>query len=136
MTSLHARMRLLSRRRPMVALIVQVALLAMVWFACDTVVRALHLPIPGSVGALALVLALLAMRVVPETSLRCGADWLLADMLLFFIPAVMAVWEHLPLLRSEGLRIVVAIVLGTVMVMATTAGLVDLAFRWKQHRAR
>jgi holin-like protein len=98
--------------------------------------RRLHLPLPGSVLALGLLLALLGLRVVPLAALRRGADWLLAEMLLFFIPAVMAVSQHMDLLRAEGVRIVAVILLGTVLVMATTAFLVDLVWRRGQRRAR
>jgi holin-like protein len=71
------------------------------------------------------------------SSLRRGADWLLAEMLLFFIPAVMAVSQHAALLRAEGVRIVAVILIGTVLVMTATAFLVDLVWRWRQkHHAQ
>jgi holin-like protein len=136
MKTMHARMRLLARRRPLLALILQVLLLTLFWYACDALARGLHLPLPGSVLALGLLLLLFATGAVPMTSLRRGADWLLAEMLLFFIPAVMAVWQHLPLLRQEGLRIMVVILCGTLLVMVTTALLVDRVFRWRQRHAR
>jgi holin-like protein len=135
MNSLHVRMRWLAWRRPHVARWAQVALIVLFWFACDLASRRLRLPVPGSILAMGLLLALLLGGVVPATSLRRGADWLLAEMLLFFIPAVMAVWQHLPLLRAEGVRILAVILVGTVLVMGTTALLVDLVFRWRQRRA-
>lgn len=136
MNSLHVRMRWLAWRRPLVARWVQVLLIVLVWLACDQLSRRLHLPIPGSLLAMALLLAMLLAGAVPAASLRRGADWLLAEMLLFFIPAVMAVWEHLPLMRAEGWRILVVILVGTALVMGTTALLVDLMFRWSLRRAR
>ncbi len=136
MNSLHVRMRWLGWRRPLVARWAQVWLIVLVWLACDQVSHRLHLPIPGSLLAMALLLAMLLAGVVPAASLRRGAEWLLAEMLLFFIPAVMAVWEHLPLMRAQGGRILVVIVVGTMLVMGTTALLVDLMFRWRLRRAR
>lgn len=136
MNTLHVRLRWLSWHRPRLARWSQVALIVLLWFACDQCVRRLHVPVPGSVLALGLLLLLLLSGVVPAVGLRRGADWLLAEMLLFFIPAVMAVWQHLPLLRQQGVRIFVVIVVGTVLVMGTTALLVDLMFRWRQRHAR
>jgi holin-like protein len=136
MNTVHVRMRWLAWRRPQLARVAQVVAIVLFWFACDQGSRRLHLPVPGSVLALGLLLALLLAGVVPAVGLRRGADWLLAEMLLFFIPAVMAVWQHLPLLRQEGVRILLVILLGTVMVMGTTALLVDLTFRWRQRHAR
>jgi len=135
MKKLHSRMRWFAWHRPQWARAVQVLSIVVLWFACDQASRRWHLPIPGSVLAMGLLLALLLSGVVPAAGLRRGADWLLAEMLLFFIPAVMAVWQHLPLLREEGGRILLVILLGTVLVMGTTACLVDLVFRWKQRHA-
>lgn len=114
----------------------QVLLIVLVWLVCDQLSCRLHLPVPGSLLAMALLLAMLLAGVVPAASLRRGADWLLAEMLLFFIPAVMAVWEHLPLMRQQGGRILVVILVGTLLVMGTTALLVDLMFRWRLRHAR
>lgn len=136
MKTLHARLRWFAWHWPLTARWTQVAAIVVFWFACDQLSRRCQWPVPGSVLALGLLLALLLAGVVPAAGLRRGADWLLAEMLLFFIPAVMAVWQHLPLLRQQGLRIVLVILVGTVLVMATTALLVDLMFRWRQHRAR
>ncbi|EIL96444.1 MULTISPECIES: CidA/LrgA family protein [Rhodanobacter] len=137
MKTLHARMRLLDRRHPRLALLVQVLLLVVLCAVCEYVVRAWRLPVPGSVLALGVLLLMLACGVVPMSSLRRGADWLLAEMLLFFIPAVMAVSQHAALLRAEGVRIVAVILIGTVLVMTATAFLVDLVWRWRQkHHAQ
>lgn len=135
MNKLHARMRWLAWRKPLVARWSQVALIVLVWFACDQLSRHFHWPVPGSLLAMALLLLVLMAGVLPAAGLRRGADWLLAEMLLFFIPAVMAVWQHLPLLREQGGRILLVILAGTALVMITTAVLVDLMFRWRRGRA-
>jgi holin-like protein len=134
MKTLHARMRLLDRRHPRLALLVQVTLLLALCTVCTYLARTWHLPVPGSVLALGILLLMLACGVVPMSSLRRGADWLLAEMLLFFIPAVMAVSQHAALLRAEGVRIVAVILIGTVLVMTATAFLVDLVWRRAEKR--
>jgi len=136
MNTWQARLRLQSMRHPQLARAGQVLVLAAFWYVCDALVCRLGLPLPGSVLALGLLVALLATGVVRSASLSRGADWLLAEMLLFFIPAVMAVSQHAALLRSEGLRIVLVILIGTVLVMATTALLVDLMWRFRRRHAR
>lgn len=47
---------------------------------------------------------------------------LLAEMLLFFVPAVVAVVNYAQLLLVDGWRIFAVIALSTVMVLGTTAG--------------
>lgn len=133
MNSLHARIRLFSMRQPRLALVLQVVALTALCLGCDHLAHAVDLPLPGSVLALGVLLVLLATRAVPLADLRRGADWLLAEMLLFFIPAVMAVSQHTALLRSDGVRIVGVILLSTVLVMTVTAFLVDAVWRWRRH---
>lgn len=44
-------------------------------------------PIPGGVMGLGLLLLLFACGVLKPATLQLGAGWLMAEMLLFFIPA-------------------------------------------------
>ncbi|HEX9082358.1 MAG TPA: CidA/LrgA family protein, partial [Holophagaceae bacterium] len=69
----------------------QVLGLAGLWWGADLAMRALHLPIPGSVAGLGLLVLALRRGWLSLPWVKEGADWLLAEMLLFFIPAVVAV---------------------------------------------
>ena len=51
-----------------------------------------------------------------------AARWLLAEMLLFFVPAVVAVVNYAQLLMVDGWRIFAVIALSTLMVLGATAG--------------
>jgi holin-like protein len=75
------------------------------------------------------VLALLSAGWMHAGSLRRGANWYLAEMLLFFIPAVAAVREHPEFLGVLGVKLLVAIVAGTLVVMVATALSIELCFR-------
>lgn len=109
----------------------QIAMLAAFWAVGEGVVRTAHLPLPGGVVGMAVVLALLSSGWIRPASVRRGASWLLAEMLLFFVPAVMAVLDHKELIGLDGLKIAAVILMGTVAVMAGTALAVDLCFRWR-----
>jgi holin-like protein len=115
--------------------LLQIGLLSGFWLVGEGVVRAAHLPVPGAVAGMLIALALLASRRLSVSSMRRGADWLLAEMLLFFVPVVLAVLDHRELLGLLGLKILVVIVVGTVAVMAVTALTVDLCSRWSTTRA-
>jgi len=101
------------------------------WFLGEIVVRMTRLPIPGGIAGMLIVLGLLTSRKLDVTWLRLGSEWLLAEMLLFFIPAVLVVLDHREFLWIVGLKIFVVIVLGTIFVMTITAFTVDI---W-QHRS-
>ena len=114
--------------------ILQIALIVVFWLAGETLSRMLGLPIPGGVVGMAIVYVLLASGLLRLASVRRGADWFLAEMLLFFIPAVMAILEHREMLGWLGLKIAAVIVVGTIVVMAVTALTVDLMHRWSESR--
>lgn len=120
----------LSVRRMMhVSAVMQIALLILIWQAGEAVVHLLNLPVPGSVIGLFFVLALLATGRINVVSLRSGAKFLLAEMLLFFIPAVLAVLDHREFLGLLGLKIFAVILFGATTVMIVTALAVDVSYR-------
>ncbi|MEP9353456.1 CidA/LrgA family protein [Xanthobacter sp. KR7-65] len=111
------------------SMLMQIALLAVFWGVGEAVVRVTGLPVPGGIVGMGVVLALLSTGWVRPASVRRGASWLLAEMLLFFVPAVMAVLDHKELIGFDGLKIGAVILLGTLVVMAGTALAVDLCLR-------
>lgn len=118
------------------SMVAQLGVLAGFWIAGGGVVRLLKLPLPGGIVGMAVVLALLSSGWLRAASVRRGASWLLAEMLLFFVPAVMAVLDHKELIGLDGLKIAAVILLGTVTVMGGTALAVDLCWRWTQRLSR
>ncbi|MBV4489911.1 CidA/LrgA family protein [Pseudomonas oryzicola] len=88
-------------------------------------------PIPGGVMGLALLLLLFASGVLKPAMLQLGAGWLMAEMLLFFIPALMSLLDYGALIRDEGWRILLVIAMSTLMVMVVTALTVELVCRWR-----
>lgn len=114
----------------------QVGLVIAFWLAGEALSRLLALPVPGGILGLAIAVLLLATRRLDVLSMKRGADWLLAEMLLFFVPAVLAVLDHRELLGLLGLKILLVILASTVAVMAVTAFAVDLCLRWRTAHAR
>lgn len=113
----------------------QIGLLLAFWLLGEAVTHFTGLPVPGGIVGLMIVLALLATRRLSIVSMRRGADWFLADMLLFFIPAALAVVTHRELLGLLGVKILAIICFGTFVVMAVTAATVDICYRWRMARA-
>ncbi|WP_296556809.1 CidA/LrgA family protein [Pigmentiphaga sp.] len=112
----------------------QVLALVAVWWAADSAVRWAGLPIPGGVVGLFAVLALLLSGRLPLHRIDQGAQWLLADMLVFFIPAVVAMVRYQDLLRTDGLKLAAVIVLGNACVMLVTAVTVEWIARRRRVR--
>lgn len=114
---------------------VQIGLIMAIWLAGEALVRATGLPVPGGILGLGATLVLLLSHRVSARSLSRGANWFLAEMLLFFVPAVLAVLDHREFLGLIGLKILLVIVLGTLAVMATTALTVEFCYRWSLRHA-
>lgn len=87
------------------------------------------LPVPGGVVGMALLLALLSADRLGIGNVQRGARWLIGDMLLFFVPAVLAVLQHRELLGVLGLKLLAIILVGTALVMAATAMTVEACLR-------
>ncbi|NWA38849.1 CidA/LrgA family protein [Pseudomonas reactans] len=105
-----------------------VVLLAIYLLGCQLAVW-LAWPIPGGVVGLGLLLATFASGLVKPAALQLGAGVLMAEMLLFFIPALMSLLDYGVLLRNDGWRILLVIGLSTLAVMLVTAFTVELVCR-------
>ena len=122
------------RRRLRRSSLWQVGLIIAFWKLGDLAVQATGLPLPGSIFGMFALLGLLASGRLSVLTVRRGARWFLGEMLLFFVPAVLALLDHPEFLGSLGLRILAVIVLGTVTVMVVTAAFIDLCYRWRVAR--
>ena len=116
--------------------LLQVGLILLLWLAGNQIAKMFALPIPGGIVGMLLALVLLATGGVGVFSMKRGADFFLADMLLFFVPAVLAVLDHREFLGVLGLEILAIILVSTAMVMAATALTIDLMLRWTEHNER
>jgi len=116
--------------------VVQVVALSAVWFAADWLTRKLGWSIsPGVIGLLGM-LGLLLTGKVRVGWVKDGANWFLGELVLFFIPCVVAVVNYLPLFRREGVQLVIAVTVGTVLVMTATALAVHAGCRLETRLAR
>jgi holin-like protein len=115
--------------------VLQICLIVLFSWLGQAVAQLLGLPVPGGVIGMAIVLALLATRRLRVRTVRRGASWLLGEMLLFFVPAVMSLLDHREFLGVLGLKLLAVILLGTALVMAGTALTIDLCYRWMNRRA-
>lgn len=107
----------------------QVLLLSGIWLAAEALRSHMGWNMPaGLIGFAVLALALFS-HAAKACWFASGTRWLLSEMLLFFIPAMLVVVNYGELVRSQGLRILLVIVLSTICVMAATAVVVDAVYR-------
>ncbi|MDE1150980.1 MAG: CidA/LrgA family protein [Micavibrio sp.] len=127
--AVHPFRRVLRRSRAL-----QLALITLFWAVGSGIAAITSLPVPGGIIGLFLLLAALKLRLLRLPDVRRGADWFMAEMLLFFIPAMPAVIDHPEFLGWLGLKIAAVLVLGTLVVMLATAFACEACHRWLQRR--
>lgn len=110
----------------------QIGLLTLIFGLGSLITRRLGWPVPGSVAGLAILLALLASGIVKLAWLEEGANWLLSNMLLFFIPTAVGMIQYGDLMAESGVAIVGLIAMSTVLVMAVTGLAADTLSRFRQ----
>ncbi|AWP30603.1 LrgA family protein [Paenibacillus vortex V453] len=106
----------------------QVAGFMLLSMGMDKLAEWLHLGIPGSILGIAVVFILLETKILRLEWIELGANWLLAELLLFFIPAAVGIMKYFPMLEAEGLQILVVVLFSTVIVMVSsglTAGFIS-----------
>lgn len=107
----------------------QVLFLSVIWFVADRGAKMLGLPISGGIFGLGILAALLLAGVIKPAWVEGGAELILANMLLYFIPLVVSVVQYSDLFETEGLKLMVAIAVGFLSVMVITAFVVEWACR-------
>lgn len=110
---------------------IQVVLYALLFMLADRLVSVLHLPLPANIVGMLMLLLLIAFRILPIDWVKAGSSWLLAEMLLFFVPAVVAVVNYAQLLMVEGWKIFLVIGVSTLLTLGATSLVVDRVYRFE-----
>lgn len=113
-------------------LLIQIGLFCLLSLACHWFAIWAHLPLPGSVLGLGILLILLISKLIPERAVQLGAAWLIGELLLFFIPPVISVIKYEGLFEQYGVNIMFTLVMGSICVMVGTGFVVDRVFRFER----
>ena len=100
--------------------------------AGELMTRALHLPLPGPVVGMLLLLLALRLATVRQ-SVGAVAEFLLSHLSLLFVPVGVGVMTHMDVIGRYGLRMAVVIVLSTWISLAVTAGVLRLLMQGAPH---
>ena len=98
----------------------------------EVLVRGLDLPVPGPVLGMALLFLRLCWQGRADANLQGTAQNLLQHLSLLFVPAGVGVMQHLQRLGDEAFAIGVALVVSTLVGLASAA----LTMVWLMQRSR
>ncbi len=103
--------------------------LILIWCLGQRFTTALNWPLPGSLIGLGLLWFLLDRGLIPARWVEAGADGLLNHLMLFFVPAMLALVDRPELLSLLGVKLLITVLLSTLAVMCGTACVVEVGFR-------
>lgn len=104
----------------LLVIVCQILFIHIFLFLGAAVKAVVPLPIPASMFGLILLLIALALKIVKLEWVEQGANWLLAELLLFFVPSAVGIVNYDEILNWQGIKTVLLIGLSTFIVMAAT----------------
>ena len=107
-----------------------ITLLLLCQLAGEAVHRLAHLPLPGPVIGMVLLVAWLGLVRKARPTLEAVAGWLTAHLAVMFVPAAVGLVDQGAVLARYGVGIVAATVISTLATMAVTAAV----FAWASRR--
>lgn len=103
-----------------------------VWVCAYALQKLLNLPVASGVLGFFLLLFLLEMKWLKLAYVERGAELLLAELLLFFIPPVVGVIQYQDLLIASGWKILLVILISTAFVMMASVYSVRLFLKQEE----
>lgn len=107
---------MMERARFLVKLILQLALILLITFIGTEVQKLLHIPLAGSIVGLILFFFLLQFKIIPESWIDVGANFLLKTMVFFFIPSVVGIMDVASNITLNYVLFFIIIIIGTCLV--------------------
>ncbi|WP_462411756.1 CidA/LrgA family protein [Neobacillus sp. Marseille-QA0830] len=101
-------------------IILQVLFLHVFLFLGMAVKQIIPIPIPASMFGLILLFLALCLKIVKLEWVEQGANWLLAELLLFFVPSAVGIVNYKEIFSFVGAEIVILIGISTIIVMGLT----------------
>jgi holin-like protein len=106
-------------------IVFQVFILLGIAMLGNKVTQVFHLPVPGSMVGILLIFLLLETKIIRLEWLEAGANILIADLILFFIPSAVGVIQYRQIMLDNGARLGLVIFLSTATVMMCTGFLAE-----------
>jgi holin-like protein len=102
----------------------------------EIIQRFFRWPIPGSVIGLIALFLCLKWKWIRLEWIEAGASFLIAELMLFFIPAAVGVVQYQELILQSGLYLLAFIIFSTVLIMFVLGWLADRLHAQKEQREK
>jgi len=106
-------------------IILQIGLIQLFLFVGIGLKELLSIPLPATIIGLILLFLSLHFRLVKLEWVEQGGRWLMAELLLFFIPSTIGIINYRELMSVDGLWMLVIIFISTMIVLGITGFIVQ-----------
>ncbi|WP_308422091.1 CidA/LrgA family protein [Pontibacillus salipaludis] len=106
-------------------LVLQFLLINVFFFLGVAVQQLTQFPIPGSIFGLLFLFIALYFGLIKLEWVEEAGKWLLAELLLFFIPAAVGIVQYPEMAGWNGFQILIIIMISTILVMGSTGIVAD-----------
>ncbi|PMC40260.1 CidA/LrgA family protein [Bacillus sp. UMB0899] len=118
----------------LLTIFIQILFISLFFLLGAGIKEVISIPLPSSMIGLGFLLLALFTGIVKLKWIEKGANFLLAELLLFFIPSAVGIVNYDEIMSFQGLELVLIIAASTFIVMAVTAYTADFIQK-KQSRA-
>lgn len=105
--------------------VIQISGLLGIAMLSNKLIELLNWHFPGSIVGIVIIFLLLRANILSLEWIEAGANFLIAELLLFFIPSAVGVIQYKQLILTNGIQFGLVIVLSTVTVMIATGLLAE-----------
>lgn len=111
--------------RKMVIILLQVALIHVFLLIAIGIKELLSIPLPTTIIGLLLLFFALYFKLIKLEWVEQGGRWLMAELLLFFVPSTVGIVNYQELVSVQGIWLMLIIFLSTIIVLGMTGAIVQ-----------
>ncbi|GGE04649.1 CidA/LrgA family protein [Marinithermofilum abyssi] len=119
-------MRVNGKKLPGWFVAVEILILFLLFLMGDAIVRLLHLPVPPALLGMGILFFLLATGIVQPHRLEVSSRFFVRHLVLLLLPAIVGVVRLGSVLEKEGWKLGFILVISTLAVLLSTAGIARL----------
>lgn len=107
----------------------QFLILLIINFAGVLLQNIFHLPLPGTILGMIILFVLLWTKKLKVESIDKVCDFLILNMIIFFLPPAVELLEYMTLLKTGFFRIILLLVITTIITMVVTGKTVQFCIK-------
>lgn len=117
-----------------VNILMQILGLCAISFVSNVLSSALNIGIPGSILGIVLLFIMIEQRWLPIEKIELGANFLIAELLLFFIPSAIGVIQYQEVLKNDWAQLLLAIGASICLVVVFVGIVTEVIVRVRESR--